>query len=49
MSNIAVILQGQKILFRSFLVRLGENVMEFYLLLIGLFFLNRNDKQIKFQ
>ena len=32
--NIALILKRQKILFRSFLVRLGENVMEFYLLFI---------------
>ena len=47
MSIIALVLRGQKILFQSFTVRLGEN-LEFYLLLISLFFLNRKDKQIKF-
>ena len=47
MSNIAHILKGQKILFWSFLFRLGENFLEFYLLLIVLFFLNRKDKQKK--
>ena len=47
MSNIAHILKGQKILFWSFLFRLGENFLEFYLLLIVLFFLNGKDKQKK--
>ena len=46
MSKIAFILKGQKVLFHSFLVRLGENLMEN---LISLFFLNRKDQQIKFQ
>ena len=39
-SNISLILKGQKILFLSFLVRLGETFLESYLLLIGLFFLD---------
>ena len=47
MSNIAHILKGEKILFWSFLFRLGENFLEFYLLLIVLFFLNGKDKQKK--
>ena len=47
MSNIAHILKGQKILFWSFLFRLGENFLEFYLLLNVLFFLNGKDKQKK--
>ena len=47
MSNIAHILKGQKILFWSFLFRLGENFLEFYVLLIVLFFLNGKDKQKK--
>ena len=34
MSNKALILKGQKILFQSFLIRLGENFLEFYLLLL---------------
>ena len=42
------ILKGQKILFWRFLVRLAENFLEFYLLLIGLFFLDGKDKQVKF-
>ena len=46
MSNIALILKGQKILFWNFLVTLGENFLEFYLLLSGLFFLNRKDNKI---
>ena len=46
MSNIALILKGQKILFQNFLVTLGENFLEFYLLLSGLFFLNRKDNKI---
>ena len=41
MSNIALVLKGQKILFWSLLVRLGEN----FLHLIGLFFLYGKDKQ----
>ena len=50
MSNIAFVFKGQKILFQSFcfLVQLGEIFLGFYLLLIGLFFLERKDKQIKF-
>ena len=44
-SNEAVVLKGHKILFQSFLVRSGEKVLEFYLLLIGLFFLKGKDKQ----
>ena len=47
MPNIALVLKGQKILFQTFLVKLGENFLEFYLLLIGLFYLNKKDKQIK--
>ena len=47
MPNIALVLKGQKILFQTFLVTLGENFLEFYLLLIGLFYLNKKDKQIK--
>ena len=46
MSNIALILKGQKILFRNFVVTLGENFLEFYLLVSGLFFLNRKDNKI---
>ena len=44
MSNIVPILKGQKILLRRFLVKLGEKFLEFYLLLIGLFFVDRKDK-----
>ena len=44
MSNIAPILKGQKILLLRFLVKLGEKFLEFYLLLIGLFFVDRKDK-----
>ena len=40
MSDIPLVLKGQKILLQSFLVRL-ENFLEFYLLLIGLFFSRR--------
>ena len=40
--------QGTDNLVLEFLVRLGEN-LELYLLLIGLFFLNGKDKQRKFQ
>ena len=46
-SNIALILKGQKILFLSFLVKLGEKFLEFYLLLIGLLFLDGKDTQTK--
>ena len=38
MFNKTLVLKGQKILFWSFLVRLGENFLKFYFLLIGLFF-----------
>ena len=48
MSNIDLVLKGQKIFFRSFLVRLGENLLEFYLLLIALLFFDGKNKQIKF-
>ena len=50
MSNIAFDFKGQKILFQSFcfLVQLGEIFLGFYLLLIGLFFLERKYKKIKF-
>ena len=48
MFNIAFVLKGQKILFQSFLKKLGENVLEFYLLLIDLLLLTGKDKQIKF-
>ena len=44
MSNIALVLKGQKNLSLSYLVRLGENFVGFYLLLIGLFFLEEKDK-----
>ena len=47
MFNIALIFKGQKTLFRSFLVRLREN-LEFYLLLISLFFLDGKYRQINF-
>ena len=47
LSKIALVLKGQEILIQNFLVRLGEN-LEFYLLLIGLFFLDRRDKEIQF-
>ena len=47
MPNLALALKGQKLLFLS-LVRLGEKFLEFYLFLIGLFFLYRNHKLIKF-
>ena len=33
------------VLFQNFLVRLGENFLKFYLLLIGLLFLDGNDKK----
>ena len=46
-SNIALILKEQKILFLSFLVRLGETFLEFYLLLIGLLFLDGKGTQTK--
>ena len=45
-SNIALILDGEKILFRSFLVRLGENLLKFYLFLISLFFWNEKINKI---
>ena len=48
-SNIVLVLKGQKVLLQSFLVRLSENFLEFYLLFIGLFFLNGKDQQTKFQ
>ena len=48
MFNIAFVLKGQKILFQSFLKKLGENVLEFYLLLIDLLLLTGKDEQIKF-
>ena len=38
MSNRALVLKVQKILFQSFLIRLGENFLKFYLPLIRLFF-----------
>ena len=38
-SNVALVLKGQKILFQSFLFRLGEN-LESYLFLLALFFLD---------
>ena len=44
MSNIALVLKEQTVLFQSFLVRLGETFLVFYLLLIGLFFLGGKDK-----
>ena len=44
-ANIALILKWQKIVFQSFLVRLEENFLEFYLLLTGLFFLDGKDRQ----
>ena len=47
MSNIDLVFKEHKIFFRSFLVRLGENFLEFYLILIVLFFDGKN-KQIKF-
>ena len=44
MSNIALVLKGQTVLFQSFLVRSGETFLVFYLLLIGLFFLGGKGK-----
>ena len=44
MSNIALVPKEQKIFFESYLVRLEENFLEFYLLLVGLFFLDGKDK-----
>ena len=44
MSNIALVLKEQTVLFQSFLVRLGETFLVFYLLLIGLFFLGGKGK-----
>ena len=43
MSNIALVHITQKILLQNFLIRLGENLLEFYLLSIGLLFLDRKD------
>ena len=48
MSNTVLIFRGQKILFQSFLVELGENLLEFYLLVISLFLLDGKEKQINF-
>ena len=48
MSNTVLIFKGQKILFQSFLVELGENLLEFYLLVISLFLLDGKEKQINF-
>ena len=45
-SDIALVLKGQKILFWSSLVRLEENFVGFCLLLIGLFFPNGKDKLV---
>ena len=47
MFNIALIFKRQKILFRSFQVRLREN-LEFYLLLISSVFLDGKHRQINF-
>ena len=44
MSYIALVLKEQKLLFRSFLVRLAENFMGFYFLLMFLFFLDEKCK-----
>ena len=43
MSNIALVHMTQKILLQNFLIRLGENLLEFYLLSIGLLFLDPKD------
>ena len=43
-SNIALALKEEEIFFQS----LAENLLEFYLLLNGIFFFDRIDKQIKF-
>ena len=40
-----IIANVELVLFQNFLVRLGENFLKFYLLLIGLFFLDGNDKK----
>ena len=48
MLNIILVHKGQKILLRSRLVKLGES-LEFYLPLIGFFFLDGEDQQIKFR
>ena len=48
-SNVALVLKGRKILLQSFLIRLGENFLGVYLLLVGLFFLDGKDKQEKFR
>ena len=48
-SNVALVLKGRKILLQSFLIRLGENFLGVYLLLVGLFFLDEKDKQETFR
>ena len=45
-SNIALVIKGLKILIHGFLVRLGENFLRFFLLLIGSIFLGGKHKQI---
>ena len=48
MHSINLVLRGQEILFRNFLVRSRINFFELEFLLIGLIFLNGKDKQIIF-
>ena len=48
-SNIALVLKVQETFFKSFLVRFGKSLLEFYLLLVGLLFLDQKGKQIRFQ
>ena len=40
-SIVGLVLKGRKIVFRGLLFRLGENFLEFFLVLIGLFFSRR--------
>ena len=44
MSNITFVLKRQKVLFLVFSGMLGENLLGFYLVLIGLLFLDGKDK-----
>ena len=46
MSSVVLLLKGQGILFQSFLVMLGENLLEFCFQLVY-FFLDRKDKSNK--
>ena len=49
MFNIALVLNGHKILIRNLLAKLGEDFSQFCMLLVGLFFLDKKVKQVKFR